>query len=267
MADYGFATYNPRTKKLDGEVNSKYPIFGPKYNSIATQFKTFHLNDTYSLPIQTASLSLPAKGFDGQVTSSSYHAYIKTLIKQIPHGGKNGKIPLGYITMTGNIVKNTRSNIQFTKAVDVVPVFCDAFTKTGSFTTTFPAMSAVGEGLRDTTSGTSFSGFSQNYVPYPTFPNNYPTELSDYFGQIIPGNNSSVQDADYTERFPYSVEVDSQYIKIYRWSYWCDIYTREVMGSGDFFDVRTRTKGTVDYAGSTMDFTIYLCPYSLEDLV
>lgn len=265
MADYGFATYNSRTQRREGEINSKYPIFGPEYNKIATQYKTYHLVDTYSQPITTASLNLPPVGVDGIVTATEYHAYVKTLIKSIPHGGK--KIPLGYVTMTGRVVKNTKSSIVFTKQKDLASMYCDNFSLTANNSIAFPVASAVGQGITDLTSGGSYSKFSQNYVPYPTFPNNYPLELSGYRGQIIPGDNSSTSDGEGTIRIPYSIEVDSQNIKIYRWTYWCDIYTRLCMGGGDFVDVRTRTKAAMDYAGSSIDFTVYLCPYSMEDLI
>ena len=265
MADYGFKTYDSRTQRENGDINSKYPIFGPEYNKIATQYKTYHMTDTYSQPITTASINLPPVGVDNIVTINEYHAYVKTLIKSIPHGGK--KIPLGYVTMTGKVVKNTKSEITFTNQKDIPGIYPSSFSSTANNSIIFPVASAVGQGITDLTSSSSFSKFSQNYVPYPTFPNNYPLELSGFKGQIIPGNNSSASDGEGAIRIPYSVEVDSQNIKIYRWSYWCDIYTRLCMGSGDYVDLRTRTKAAMDYAGSSIDFTIYLCPYSMEDLI
>jgi hypothetical protein len=266
MADYGFATYNARTRRKSGEVNSKYPIFGPEYNKISTQFKTYHLRDAHTQEIRTSSISLPPVGADGDVTINEYHAFVKYLVKRIPHGG-NGKIPLGYITMNGNIVKNTKSNIVFDKEKDLAPLFCPEFNYNANNVRLFPAMSAAGESLRDMSSGSSgYTGFSQNYVPYPNFPDLYPKQMSGYLGQVIPGNNSSTSDADYTERYPYSIEVDGEYIYIYGYTYWCDIWTRMCYGDGDFADVRTRTRAALDYAGTTMDFTLYLCPYSMEDL-
>ena len=34
MSDYGFATYDERTGKRIAKINSKYPVFGPKYADI-----------------------------------------------------------------------------------------------------------------------------------------------------------------------------------------------------------------------------------------
>jgi hypothetical protein len=92
-------------------------------------------------------------------------------------------------------------------------------------------------------------------------------DMSGYLGQIIPGNNSSTNDPEYMERFPYEVTADGNNIYIYGYTYWCDIWTRMCYADGSFADVRTRTRAAMDYAGTSMDFTIYLAPYSLEDLI
>ena len=47
MSDYGFATYDGSVhNRRKGVVNSKWPIFGPKYTDISRCYKTFHLSDT-----------------------------------------------------------------------------------------------------------------------------------------------------------------------------------------------------------------------------
>ena len=54
MSDYGFATYDEKNpKKRLGTINSKWPIFGPKYANISKTFKTVHINDTYSPSYKT----------------------------------------------------------------------------------------------------------------------------------------------------------------------------------------------------------------------
>ena len=50
-----------------------------------------------------------------------------------------------------------------------------------------------------------------------------------------------------------------------------DVYKRDYYYNNDIsrviWDLRARMQGIIDYAGSDFDVTIYLCPYSMEDLV
>lgn len=279
MADYGFTTYDPQTERIAGIVNSKYPIFGARYDQIERCYKTFHLSDNYSQTLQTASLSLPP-ATAGQTTKNEYHAYIKTLLKKVPHGFK--KIPLGYATIVGSVIKNTKMSLEYTKVNDSLNAFPASFSSTGSHTTgAFPVISSAGEVLRQATTQGSYSNFANNTMNISrtagdtidiVVPNNYPMTLNDYGTQVIPGNNSSTPDLWSDERYPYSVEVDDTYVYIYRWTYWADIYSRYYenttqSGTVISWDVRARSKGAIDYAGSEVDITIYLCPYSFNDLL
>lgn len=276
MADYGFTTYDPQTDRIEGTVNSKFPIFGPRYDQIKRCYKTFHLSDTYSQPIQTASLSLPS-AVDGMVTKNEYHAYNKTLVKQIKHGFK--KVPLGYCSIIGSVTKNTKMSLAFTKTADPYNTAPANFTSSGSMSSgSFPVVSSAGEPLRAATTSGSISKFAYNVMTIGTtagaevaivVPNNYPMALNDYGTQIIPGDNSSTPDGYFDVRLPYSVEADDEYVYIYRLTYWCDIYSRlyRVYNGTVLNDFRARSKGAIDYAGSEVDFTIYLAPYSMKDLL
>ena len=280
MANYGFTTYDPQTQRIVGIVNSKFPIFGPRYDQIARCFKTFHLSDTSSLSYQTASLSLPS-AVAGSTTKNEYHAYIKTLIKQVKHSFK--KTPMGYCSIVGSVVKNTKMSLAFSNVSEWTSgQFPASFSTTGTKTTgSFPVISAAGESLREATTPGSISHFANNYMRVAktssaetniVVPNNYPLTLNGGGDQIIPGNNSSTPDLFYDERLPYTVEADDEYIYFYRWAYWCDIWSRYYedtysAGTHIYWDERARSKGVIDYAGSEVDFTIYLCPYTMEDLL
>ena len=105
MSDYGFATYDDKSgKKRLGSVNSKWPIFGPKYANIDKCFKTIHISETYMPNYKTADLPQPV------IPSGSYYAYNdyrwheKQLIYQYEHGYDFR--PVGYAVFSGDMTVN-----------------------------------------------------------------------------------------------------------------------------------------------------------------
>ena len=284
MADYGFATYDPRTQRIEGMVNSKYPIFGARYDKIKTSFRTVHINETYTQPFQTASLSQPPASA-GQVTQNGFYAYEKTLIKRFEH--KLGTTPLGYWIGVGTVTKNTRMSLEFSNLDDSHSLFPASFSATGTRSKTFSVSGAAGQAMLDSSGQSMTDEFKVNMMTIGTsgdvniiVPNNYPLQLNDNLGygggyQEIPGDNSSQPDyysGTAPARWPYIVEVDDKYVSIYRLTYWCDIWSRYYQDTYDqgvhvTWDEQARSKGAIDFAGSSVDITIYLCPYSMEDLL
>lgn len=266
MSDYGFATYDERSgKRIEGVVNSKWPIFGPEYADIKKAFKTIHITDTQQYNFRSSSsVSLPSATRNA---ISQYHGYEKVLVMTIPHGYK--KRPLGYVTISGRFRKNTRGRWVYTRTTDYYNMFPPSSTLNGANSVEGNMQSAVGGGLRPTTDTGDFSVFGMN--PFSDCGITYPTDTYWYLAQnyyTIPGNNSSTEDGFGYERPPYSVEIDDTNIYVYRYYYWSDVYKRDYYyDSRVVWDLRARMYGIIDYAGSDFDLTIYLCPYSMEDLL
>ena len=132
MSDYGFATYDERTGKVSEKINSKYPIFGPEYRNIATQYKTIHISDLTVKNVKPQTLPNPEPDSEWDFSSTvneyssggvqfqrwfyNYQNYgfnssnggvEKREIYRYKHGFR--KRPLGYYTITGNFKINNRA--------------------------------------------------------------------------------------------------------------------------------------------------------------
>ena len=270
MSDYGFATYDENGKKLEGVVNSKWPIFGPKYNDIKKAFRTIHFTDTKQYSYRTASLPTPS----GDYSISEYHGYEKILIATIPHGYK--KRPMGYCTISGTFTKNVRGRWEYTRVNQSGVSYWPASTTLTSVATSSGAMQSVpGSGVMSLVDNQITGPFCANLfdecgMTYPNDldgnPMNWYWVGDGYF--YIPGNNSSTGDVGGEVRVPYAVEIDDTNVYVYRYYYWCDVWKRQYANDSYIkYDVRGRFKGIIDYAGSSFDLTIYLCPYSFGDLI
>ena len=279
MSDYGFATYDERSgKKIKGSVNSKWPIFGPKYGDIKNAFRTIHFVDTVQYGLRTSpSVSLPAiDNINGeQFKTSQYHGYEKILIATIPHEYK--KRPMGYATIAGSFVKNTRGRWEYENYYDRQNYFPPSANLNGIGEKS-GNMLGYGGSLRPTSNTGDLSifemnSFSASNISYPSGPNyQVYVWLGTSYGNgfMIPGNNGSGEDIFGTSRPPYAVEIDDTNVYVYRYYYWCDVYKRSFNRNEygyDQCDLRARMKGIIDYAGSEFDLTLYLCPYSMEDLI
>lgn len=262
MSDYGFATYDKGGKKRTGSVNSKWPIFGPKYSDIKRAFRTIHFTDTTSYAVrEDPNVTLPSAT---RSAISQRHNYNRVLIATIPHGYSFR--PIGYATISGSFVKNTRSRWIYTNYADPYSTFPPSATLNQTDVLTGNMLSTIGGGLRPT--GTNYTAFEDNYYSQFTYPSGvYYYLTQNYF--LIPGNNSTQSDAFGTDRPPYGIEIDDTNVYVYRYYYWCDVYKRDYYTyNGTLqWDVRARMLGMIDYAGSDFDVTIYLCPYRMEDLV
>lgn len=284
MSDYGFATFDERSgKRKQGEVNSKWPIFGPKYGDISHAFRTIHFTDTKQYPLRTSpSVSLPpvtsATGYYQNVVSQ-FHGYEKILVATVPHGFN--KRPLGYCTINGNFVKNKRCRWDYTRTTDYYNLFPPSVVLNAVHMKNGPMASYMGSELvaiptdQDSYELPVFvnNGYDEGVngavtEPAVTYPDNTYWYLSSNIFQI-PGDNSSTPDISSVSRPPYGVEIDDTNVYLYRYYYWCDVYKRGYYDDGDrvVADLRARETAVIDFAGSEFDLTLYLCPYSFDDLL
>ena len=266
MSDYGFATYDERSgKRIEGVVNSKWPIFGPKYKDIKRAFRTIHITDTQQYNFRSSpSVSLPSATRNA---ISQFHGYEKVLIATIPHG--YDKRPFGYATISGSFVKNTRGRWAYTRTTDYYNTFPPSATLTGVGMKTGNMQSAVSGGLRPMTASGAIDDFSGNSfadcgITYPA--DSYWYMVQNYY--TIPGDNSTAEDMFGVSRPPYAVEIDDENVYLYRYYYWSDVYKRDYYYNNRVDrELRARMYGIIDYAGSDFDLTLYLCPYSLEEMI
>lgn len=270
MNDYGFMTYDESGKKIQGSVNSKWPIFGPKYGNIRNAFRTVHFTDLTQYDFRTSSsVVLPG---ELEMGISEYHAYEKVLVAAIPHEYK--KRPVGYATIAGTFVKNTRGKWAYKREVDYYSDFPPSDTLYGVGPISGNMQNSAGTMIRATNSSGTMSTFNINAftdanITYPT------SQYEAVFRWLtlntfsIPGNNSSTADYVGYYRAPYAIEIDDENVYLYRYYYWCDVYKRHFYRDSTRVvrDLRARMQGVIDYAGSDFDLTIYLCPYNMEDLI
>ena len=275
MSDYGFATYDG--KKLKGSINSKWPIFGPKYKDIAKCFKTIHITDTYSAPLLSANLSQPADNSD-----TEYRWNEKQLIAQFEHG-YNFR-PLGYAYFSGDLLVNVRCMIDQEEVITgSASPYGGNFTIYGNATQALPILPNMSEQMVASYISTAYSatemsldsfffgiqdgegtGGARNDIIVPTVC--LDDIKKDYF----------VADPLYGPVYnPYVVEIDEKYVKIYRNVYWLDYWYRfyrsfdSPLFPEDSFThlINDRVQGAVSYTGSSIDCSIYLAPYRMEDLL
>ena len=284
MSDYGFATYDERNdKKRLGSVNSKWPIFGPKYADISRGFKTIHITETYEPDYKTADLPEPV------IPSGSYYAYNdyrwheKQLIYQYEHGYKFR--PMGYAVFSGDLTINVLCTITQTETITG-----NTSSYGGNFTISGRAVQDIPI-LPNVKSQMVASYVSTSYNPVELSIGNYFFGIGSVDGTgsnvrrdiTIPNECVSAIKRDYTVASsyvgdadrPYIVEIDEKYVKIYRNTYWLDYrgkwyssYTPQSYPELNYtHNIDARVKGATSYAGSSLDCTIYLAPYRLEDFV
>lgn len=277
MSDYGFATYDEKTGRISEKINSKYPVFGPEYRNISVQYRTIHINDTKQNAIKTASLSMPSMSTYWDLGLYYGESYYTTNYDELVYSYKHGfsKRPMGYAIITGTLVRNTRTTLSQDNYYDQTAG--GDFTVNKVFTTTTPLAPSI-SGIAELNPGST--PIWETDVRWVARPMDV-QDQSEYI--IIPnachvffteGENVLVIRDQYTNNIPpYRVVITDTEVKIYRNIAWTD----HIVRLGDptsspgkppeqNFDIRQRTKGIEDYAGSSLDITIYLVPYSLGDL-
>lgn len=281
MSDYGFATYDEKNpKKRLGTINSKWPIFGPKYAHISKAFKTIHINDTYTPSYKTGATTptIPSGAYYG---TSEKRWHEKQLIHQFEHGYDFR--PVGYAVFSGDFVANVKCTITQTEVITGnTSSYGGNFTMDGMATQTIPILPAVRGQMKASYISTSYSptelaignyffgiGDSNGYGGYRkdiTVPNSCISAIKrDY---VVAGYY--VGDGD----VPYVVEIDDKYVKIYRNTYWLDFWLKYYSYYNSSYpeynythSIDDRIKGATSWAGTSIDCTIYLAPYKMEELV
>lgn len=283
MNDYGFATYDEKTgKKRQGTVNSKWPIFGPKYSQIGNCFKTIHITDTTIPEFKDADLPEPQVS-SGQYDFNEYRWHEKELVHQFKHGFKYR--PVGYAVFSGDLHINVDCTITQTVTMTGNPdPMGGDFTISGRAMQNMPVLPNIKSQMVPSYISTAYSpselSIGNYFFGIKGDDNSGPATRSDI---IVPSScyyyvkqnyivaNRIIGNAD----VPYVVEIDDEYVKIYRNNYWLDFrgrfyqsYTSTLTPSSNYTrNIDFRVKGATDYAGSSLDCTIYLAPYKLEDLI
>lgn len=276
MSDYGFATYDEEnSKNRIASINSKWPIFGPEYNNISNAYKTYHISDTTSSVAKNVDLGI-SKPTSNYSMNSAYH-YDRIEVFRAKHGFK--KKPMGYATFLGNAVKNVRCYIkQYYEGGSgglggyfelsgvnnaTIPVFSSMqFPMSTAYTSSgYDPQATTLEDSRFTIyDGSSY--FPRGEIKVPTAcVSAIKTTYTMYNGndpEYIP-----VPMASYSLP-PYSVEITDTDVVVYKNVYSCDVWWRFDSGSSRIYD---RIKGITDFAGSEIDITVFLCPYTMEDLL
>lgn len=275
MSDYGFATYDEKTGRISEKINSKYPVFGPEYRNIAKQFKTFRLVDTTQNAVRTASVSVPTNdecywiGQDHYFGENEYRDYYEELVASYEHGMKQR--PLGYALITGTLVRNQRYSLVQTQVSGMS--MGGNFSLSGTLSRTISLAPKMGEMAQTGSSDIQMWDNADISV------NKLQNGATAGSAIIIPNacDEAFVRNVSYHVLFdgsdripqePFRVEITDTEVKIYRRIFWYDGIARAYQTAPSYatYNVNQRLKVIEDYAGSTLDVTIYLVPYSLEDL-
>lgn len=290
--NYGLATFDERTGRVAMKINSKWPVYGPEYKNIASQFRTIHISDTKQFAIQTYSgLPMPptnltwANGLKYGV--AGHFSQIVEVMAKWEHG--LGFKPMGYATYSGSLSRQTRAN-----AVQTSPTG-----ELGGNWTVNTVKVDKGEMLPDvrgamaTTiggAGIAFYFWDVNYVGLTTLPNevywtgNWVVVPSGTIPLILEESSYDLHNKTWgelglTDRWnfdanqrscPYYVEFDEKYVTVYRRVFWGDKIVNlfdPVYASSSSNNITCRVKAIEDWAGSEVDVNVYIVPYRLEDLL
>lgn len=265
MSDYGFATYDEKRKNRRlGMVNSKWPIFGPNYSEIKRAYKTIHLIDTYEPELKTEPF---VKNGPNGVLEKRWNE--KQLVYQFEHGYKFR--PLGYAYFSGDININIKAIMQQT----VPPGHnWSSYTVYGNYSGSTAVLPNINSQMVVSRTNTAYSPMAVipgQYI-FKLTTNPVPSQTSEALLQVPSGTLGAALSWQYTilnnqvgdVRWPYSVEIDDKYVKIYRNVYWLDTLIWLDTTGGD---IDYRVKGAAYFAGTGIDCTVYLCPYSFSDML
>lgn len=277
MSDYGFATYDEKTGEMSEKINSKYPVFGPEYNNITKQYKTLKITDTTTKSVRTASLSVPTNaecwmiGPDHYFGENSYMNYFDELVASYEHGMK--KRPLGYAVITGTLRRNQRYTLvqdqvsgmdmggDFSLSgtlTDTAVLIPKANSMASTSTTVYEMWDAQVASVKVSTTSQGDTASTAIIIP---------NDCDGAFVRNI-AYHLNMDSNGLVSQLPFRVEITDTEVKLYRRTFWYDSIARAYQTEPAYaaYNVNQRTKIIEDYAGSNLDVTIYLVPYSLEDL-
>ena len=312
MSDYGFKTVKTnKNGDKDTAINAKFPMMGFDMSHRPSAYISFHITDTKTNPIANASntpgytapsstvnnLSGLNYGFydpQGNVWqlqggANKTSGYVKELIYEYKHGYKFR--PACYGTITGSL------NLQTTTNAIGTPIAGKYYWNGSLSNSNWNLMTAF-----DTTSTATSQGFKDgNLFPYMNgmrtiLGGTLDTHMFHYmmWANSVP-TTSSTKDAVQNGiarltsyhfnntisggEYPYSFEVDDEYIRIYRTYYWSEVYGRlyfdhtfydsDSYGSYNwryYIEDYVRAKQVEQLYGSEIDINIMLFPYKMEDL-
>lgn len=282
MSDYGFATYDERTGNIAEKINSKYPIFGPDYANIKDHFRTTHIECVSQNSVKTASISVPSPTEDWEDYDTGetykygdveYGSYDDVLVTKYKHGYH--KRPLGYYLITGSITKNTHYTLQQVQTSGSVG---GNFTLSGTITET-ENLTPKRSDMKGTVSGGAMDIWNYGYIQVEKEPPIWddsviiPNACMGIFTWYMNGSdvhwvqqNDPDFPADEMFRGCFWVTIDDEYVYIWQRTFWTDHIFNARRTSSPNAQAYQRTKAIEDYAGSSVDVTVYLMPYSMEDL-
>jgi hypothetical protein len=284
MSDYGFATYDERTGRVSEKINSKYPIFGPEYKNISTQYKTVKIFDTTVNKISnlpSSGVTIPTDSECYWISQDHYFGenggpqgiYEDKCIYRYKHGFK--KRPFGYAIITGKLVRNLRYVLQQNQVsgMNMGGTFRVPLSGDGVITSNIELAPRMGKMSQLTISAgepwvdptvmvtkVAQGGVAtRDIIIKDSCDNAFVRPLYYHIA------NSGGQPVDQS---PYRVEITDTEVKIYRRTFWYDSIARAFQTAPSYaaYNVNQRTKLVEDYAGSRLEVTIYLVPYNMEDL-
>ena len=259
MSDYGFKTHDATNKMA---LNAKNPLFGFDMGHRPRAFKTFRITDAKQNAVHTGNVPTPEPPvYDGWSTAENYdHGSIRELIKKVEHG-YNFR-PVGYATITGTLKVNRKIRIEQTqRAGSYGGNYSRNFDKPAEqsweitpnqFNEPWIAYTGIGlYGAQAILEPSDFTGTTWQYdIQY---------YFSGFYGQWT--NNDP--------EYPIRIEIDDKYIYFYRMYNWYDEIRRirYIYNGRTYEDLQERVKIADNFAGSTYNVTVYLCPYPLKELL
>ena len=280
MSDYGFKTLDKTNAAV---TNAKYPIFGFDMSHLPRAYKTFHITDAKTNPFVSGDVSVPSitptQALAWSYKDSSDYGSVRELVKKVKHG-YNFR-PVGYATISGTLRMSRAISIE----QDEVAVSATFGTFGGDYSTTVNHALSFGGGTEGHIIPLFSGGFFVGEVPTTNtyFAPQYQLDTTDYAGTVFHDDIlfwlkyylTNISTPNMMVEFPpdfIEVEIDDEYIYIYRKYWWSDTIRRVIQANspvtGAFLnDVREHIKIANQTTGSAFDVTVYLCPYPLEELL
>ena len=278
MSDYGFKTLDKSNATV---INAKYPIFGFDMAHLPRAYKTFHIQDNKTNPFVSGDVSVPSitpLAPTSFTTKDNYdYGSVRELIKKVKHG--YGFRPVGYASISGTFSFSKSVSIEQDE-VKVDETFVSFGGDYGPIESSH--IISLGQHILPTYTGDMFvaeAGSANDNLASPSYT---PTQ-ADYTGTIfhtditplialyltrpVPNGLPSTFKTDFIE-----VEIDDEYIYIYRKYWWSDTIRRVIRSNNPITsplldDLRERIKIVNQTTGSAFDVTVYLCPYPIEELL